>query len=419
MTNSLSGYVMILIPLILQLVVLAFAVSIDPYIQKRHRRIMLIIVSFIFGLILQNLIGHRLDVDGTNPYARTVASIVGYVIRPVLLVLFYYIVSDNKKFIGGWALIAVNTLLHLTALFSGVVFRIDENNHFQRGPLGFSCHIISAALLFYLLFLTIKKSGNVRRFDAWIPLFNAGLIIASVVADTFINVGDCPVSFLTIAVVSCSLFYYIWLHLQFVKAHENALAAEQRIKIMMSQIQPHFLYNTLSTIQALCRIDPEQAFDTLGAFGVYLRQNIASLNETGVIPFEKELEHTQVYARIEALRFPSVQVRFEIEDEDFLLPALTVQPLVENAIRHGVRGCQKGIVTISSHREGGCHVITIHDNGSGFNAASLDSLDESHIGIRNVRERVEKICGGSLEVNSSEENGTTVCVRIPAEKEST
>ena len=236
-------------------------------------------------------------------------------------------------------------------------------------------------------------------------------------ADTFISLPNCPVSFLTITLVSCSLFYYIWLHLQFVREHENALAAEQRIKIMMSQIQPHFLYNTLSTIQALCRIDPEKAFDTLGTFGVYLRQNIDSLNETGLIPFKKELEHTQVYTKIESLRFPSVSVNFAIEDEDFLLPALTIQPLVENAIRHGVRIRPHGAVTVRARRIGGFHVISIEDNGVGFDPSAVNQLDESHIGIRNVRARVEQLCGGTMTVASEENKGTTITIRLPVKKE--
>ena len=417
MPQELFNQLVILCPLLLQLIGLTFAVLLDPYIHRKHRRIMLYIIVIVSSLILQNFFDFYLNPIGAGSFFRTVVCVFGYSVRPVIIVLFCYIVSDRKRFLTAWTLIIFNALIHLTAFFSGVVFRIDQQNNFHRGPLGFTCHIISAILLAYLLYLTIKQSGNVRRFDAWIPLFNAGLIIAAVAADTVISDPGVPVSFLTIAVVNSSMFYYIWLHFQFVKKQELALAAEQRIKIMMSQIQPHFLYNTLSTIQALCRIDPEKAFDTLGAFGVYLRQNIDSLNETGLIPFEKELEHTQVYTKIEELRFPSIEVDYQIEDKDFLLPALTVQPLVENAIRHGVRIRQKGIVTVSVRRENDFHVIVIRDNGVGFDAASLNGMNEKHIGIRNVRERVEKLCGGTLTIDSKENEGTTVTLRLPVAKE--
>ena len=417
MLQALSPYAAIYLSFFLQLTGLILAVMIDPYIMKRHRRIMLMIVALVSCLILQNAVHYLMDEKGGRPLARTVVIFLGYSMRPLLIVLFYYIVSDRKHFRPAWALIAANAVVYASAFFFDAVFSIDESDRCIHGPLGNTCHIVSAVLLVYLLYLTIRKSGHIRKFDAALPLFNAFLIVIAVVADSLIDDGKRPVSFWTAAVVSSSLLYYIWLHLQFVRVHENAITAEQRIRIMMSQIQPHFLFNTLSTIQALCRISPEKAFDTLGAFGVYLRQNIDSLNETDLIPFEKELEHTRVYTQIEKIRFPSVQVNYEINDNGFLVPSLSVQPLVENAIRHGVRIRQQGIVTVCAYPAKNEHIITIADNGVGFDTASLETLDETHIGIRNVRERIEKLCAGTLTVTSRENEGTTVIIRLPAEKE--
>ena len=101
------------------------------------------------------------------------------------------------------------------------------------------------------------------------------------------------------------LLYYIWLHLQFVREHENDLKAQQRIQIMMSQIQPHFMYNTLATIQALCLSDPQKAFDTTALFSAYLRDNIDSLSKSDLIPVHKELQHTKIYTDIEMIRYTS------------------------------------------------------------------------------------------------------------------
>ena len=213
--------------------------------------------------------------------------------------------------------------------------------------------------------------------------------------------------------VSSALFYYIWLHLKFVHDHEKALEAESRIRIMMSQIQPHFLYNTLSSIQALCRIDPDKAFDVTEQFGTYLRRNIDSLDQPDLIPFTKELEHTRVYSEIEMLRFPNVRVNYDVPDVDFSVPVLTVQPLVENAIRHGVRIREEGIVTVSSRTTDRFHEIMISDNGKGFDTTLLKTADGSHIGVRNVQERIEKLCGGTLTGESVPDKGTTVTIRIP------
>ena len=98
------------------------------------------------------------------------------------------------------------------------------------------------------------------------------------------------VNYLTDAIVTDCILYYNWLHMRFVKEYEEALRARQRIEIMMSQMQPHFLYNTLMTIQALCRKDPEKAFEITGRFGIYLRQNIDSLEHMELIPLKIRLK---------------------------------------------------------------------------------------------------------------------------------
>ncbi|MBR1747789.1 MAG: histidine kinase, partial [Clostridia bacterium] len=216
------------------------------------------------------------------------------------------------------------------------------------------------------------------------------------------------------AIVSSTVFFYIWLHLQFVRKHEKALQAEQRIQIMMSQIQPHFLYNTLSTIQALCRIDPEKAFVITEKFGAYLRSNIDFLSSPNLIPLRKELEHTRIYAEIEMTRFPNISVTYDVEEEDFPIPALTIQPLVENAIRHGVRVCQKGKVSVRVYREGDFRMIVISDNGKGFDINQVQDSGKAHIGIQNVRERIEKMCGGRMEIESVIGEGTTIRLILPA-----
>lgn len=407
----------VLLPLLLQLIGLTFAVLIDPYIRKKHKSVMLLIVAAVFGLIVQNLLGYLLDTGGAHPFARTVVDIWGYSVRPLIIVLFYYIVGKGKSYRPAWILTGLNLAIHLTALFSGVCFRIDENNHFMRGPLGYSCHIVSALLLAHLVYLSVKEYARVRKREAVIPLSNAVIVVAAVLVDTFVDNRSLPISYLTVAVVSSCVFYYVWLHLQFVREHEKALMAEQRIQIMMSQIQPHFLYNTLSTIQALCKLDPEKAFVTTEKFGTYLRQNIDSLSQPNLIPVKKELEHVRIYAEIEELRFPSVRVEYDTPDLDFPIPALTIQPLVENAIRHGVRIRKEGVVTVSTRKTPAGHEITVRDNGKGFDVNAAQEDGGSHIGLRNVRERVEQMCGGTLTIESAPDRGTVVTIRLPQRTE--
>ena len=128
---------------------------------------------------------------------------------------------------------------------------------------------------------------------------------------------------------------------------------------------------------------------------------------------EKELEHTRVYTEIEALRFPNVHVEYEIRDTGFSLPALTIQPLVENAIRHGVRIREDGRVRIQTRDAEDFHEITITDNGIGFDALSAENANDAHIGLSNVKERLAAQCGSSMEIVSEADHGTTITIRIP------
>ena len=403
----------VLFPLLLLLLGLAFIVGIDPYIRREQRRTMLIIAALCLTLIAQNYWDYALAVGRPRPMLRTMVSIYGYAVRPVILILFLYIVRPEGKRWYWWVLAGLNGAVYLTALFSPVSFWIDQGNYFHAGPLGSSCLVTSMILLVSLLIQSLRSRRHAGRWDGWIPILVIGMVVASIGLDYRIKEGQQPISFLTIAIIVGNVFYYIWLHLQFVRKHERDLMAAQRIQIMMTQIQPHFLFNALNTIRALYAKDSPLAERTLEDFSTYLRQNLESLSRTDLISVTKELEHTRLYAEIEKQRFPNVQVEYRIEDTQFEVPALTIQPLVENAIRHGVRSREDGLVTVSTAREAGGHRVTVTDNGVGFDPKQQSSTEELHIGIRNVKERVEKMCGGELILTSEVGEGTSVTMLFP------
>ena len=403
----------VLFPLLLLLLGLAFIVGIDPYIRREHRRTMLVIAVLCLTLIAQNYWDYVLAVGQPRPMLRTIVSIYGYAVRPVILILFLDIVQPRGKRWYWWVLAGLNGAVYLTALVSPVSFWIDQGNYFHAGPLGCSCLVTSMVLLMSLLIQSFRSRKRAGRWDGWIPILVIVMVVASIWLDYSIKEGQQPISFLTIAIIVGSVFYYIWLHLKFVREHERDLMAAQRIQIMMTQIQPHFLFNALNTIRALYAKDSPLAERTLEDFSTYLRQNLESLSQTDLIPVSKELEHTRLYAEIEKQRFPNVQVEYRIEDTNFEVPALTIQPLVENAIRHGVRSREDGLVIVSTNLEAGGHRITVTDNGVGFDPKQQQSTEELHIGIRNVKERVEQMCGGELILTSEVGKGTTVTMLFP------
>ena len=412
-----QGFQMIdaaLFAVLLLLIGLAFVVGVDPYIQRKQRRIMLVIVVLSLSLIGQNLWENALFVHHSNLALKNFLSAYGYTVRPVILILFLHIIRPEGKKWPAWTLAGINAALYFSSPFTKLCFEIREFDFAAlRGPLWFTCFIISGLLLLELLIWTIHRYRKTRRIEQLIPVFVAVIIIVSVALDFNVVMSPQPVTFLTIAIVVGSVFYYIWLHLQFVREHEQDLMAAQRIQIMMTQIQPHFLFNALNTIRALYAMDPPLADRTLEDFSTYLRQNLESLSQTDLVPISKELEHTRLYAEIEVLRFPNIRVEYEIEDSDFEIPTLTIQPLVENAIRHGVRSRKDGLVTVSTVREAEAHRVTIRDNGAGFDPERIKVSETTHIGLKNVKERVERMCGGTVLLNSEIGNGTSVTMLFP------
>ncbi len=409
-----KNYILIIIfSLLLQLVVLAVAVFIDSYINREKRKIMLAIILIVLSIIAQNYMEYYFEVIDSVPFARKVAAIYGYCIRPLLILSFIYMLDVYKRHITASVLFIINTIVYLSAFFTDIAFTINDSNSFVRGPLGYTCHIVSGILLAILIGLSIREIKLVGTKTAAIPLLNGVLIVISVLLDSKVSYLANPMTFLTITVVTCCTFYYTWLHLRFVREHEEDIKAQQRIKIMMSQIQPHFLYNTLSTVQALCRIDPQKASEVTEKFAKYLRQNLESLDKDECISIKKELEHTRIYSEIEMVRFPQIEIIYDIKDDNFSIPALSIQPMVENAIRHGVRIREHGVVAISTDCGDRFHKIVIKDNGKGFDVKSLETMGSSHIGVKNVKERIEKMCNGVVNIESTIGEGTTITIRIP------
>lgn len=406
-----------LLPNLLQILLLFLTVLYDPYILKKQRRIMLAIIALIFSLVGQDLVAAHLNKGQFPALLRTIQSIYGYSARPVVVLLFFYIVEPGKSYKPFWGLIGVNTALYLTALFSPAAFSISEDNHFIRGPLGYACHIVSGVMIAYLLYLIFLEAKRTRSPATLIPILSVLFIIGAVALDSEIDATDDGLSYLTISMVSCSLFSYIWLHLKFVRDHEDALMMEQRVQIMLTQIRPHFLYNSLTVIQELCRSDPAQAETATLQFAKYLRGNMDALQNNAPVPFAEELEHTKEYLTLEQMRFEDkLTVRYDIQCQAFSLPALTLEPIVENAVRYGVRGNSggRGEVAVATREYPDRYEITVTDNGPGFDPEAPQKDDgRSHIGVKNVRDRLAKMCGGTLTIRSAPGQGTRVTITIP------
>jgi LytS/YehU family sensor histidine kinase len=182
---------------------------------------------------------------------------------------------------------------------------------------------------------------------------------------------------------------------------------DAQIRVMMSQIQPHFIYNSLSSISTLIPMDPDKAQKALDNFTEYLRHNLSSLTETSLIHFEDELKHIKVYLSLEELRFKDrIKINYDIKSSEFMVPPLSIQPLVENAVKHGIlKKIEGGALTIKTYSKDNANIVEIIDDGVGFDLSKIDFKSNQHFGIENIRNRLKIMCNGKLEIISKPGKG--------------
>ena len=195
--------------------------------------------------------------------------------------------------------------------------------------------------------------------------------------------------------------------------------ASERIKwtetaLLQTKIKPHFLYNTLTAIEQLCETDSQKAQTAIADFAAFLRSNIDFSTETRLIRIEQELSNVKHYLSLEQMRFEErLKVVYDIQADGFLVPPLVVQPMVENAVRHGVtKRAEGGTIKISIMDTPADYIITVKDDGVGFDPDSDTWARGYHMGVDNARQRLHRQCHGTLSINSKIGVGTEVTMSI-------
>ena len=291
----------------------------------------------------------------------------------------------------------------------GVVFEIDENGAHSLCDYSWIFYAILFAFLFIMM-ITIPIVSKIRfRYRL---LFALTLLfpLAGIALDYFSG----KTSMLCIGLVVSAIIIYTSIYQQ-----KRYTISEQKNALMLSQINPHFMYNTLTAIASLCDISPKEAKGLIIDFSTFLRHNIDTLTSNRLIPFEQELRHIGCYLKIEKARFQErLNVVYAIQAKDFSIPALTVQPLVENAVKSGIlQKKEGGTVVIATYATEKKYLIEIRDDGVGFDVDAVKADGKTHVGIENVRNRLKDMCKGTLSVKSEIGVGTRVWIEIPRTKE--
>jgi two-component system, LytTR family, sensor kinase len=199
---------------------------------------------------------------------------------------------------------------------------------------------------------------------------------------------------------------------------QQRLLIEARLSALTAQINPHFLFNTLNSIVSLVRTDPDTARMVIVKLSNILRQLLRK-NET-FSPLRDELAFVDDYLSIEVIRFGREKLKIvkEIEEETLplMVPSMLLQPIIENAIRHGLSPqMEGGVIRIRSGRQNGRLLLEVRDNGVGIPANRLKDIDQHGIGISNVQERLRVLYGTefTMQIESPPEGGTLILIGIP------
>ena len=389
--------------------------------KKKHRSVpFLLFVSSVIIALIADIIswfaeGHP-SVAVLTVFSNTAASCFGQ----FAIICFMRYLKDNL-YEGSRAASFIVALFRVLCIgsiifsvgnaFFGYTFHVTPNGHYEHtdnlamGILYLLFPILSF-LTIVLMSIFARSSTKVRRLVFLVYTFfpTAGIII-----DYTIHGLSLTYVGLTLSALAIYTGIYIKKH-KMIEAQQNAL--------MLSQINPHFIYNTLSTIAAMCDVSPSQAKYLTIDFSCYLRQNLSNTSSDELIPFERELEHVERYLKIEKARFGDrLNIIYSIQCKDFNIPPLSIQPLVENAVKHGItKKADGGTIKISTYDIEKHHVIEIIDDGAGYDTSAPYTDDRLHVGIDNVHSRIMALCRGDLTIKSTPNIGTRVTIEIPRKK---
>lgn len=345
-----------------------------------------------------------------------------YWLYPLTALLQIYLIVPVKRKL----LIAVPHLINMMLTFADLfgtrlVYYFEEDYTFKEGFFRPLPLIVSG---FYVLYLTVCSLKIISRGD-----LSKGLIVTFMCVLTLLTTAseytDFAVGYTeSIAVIDMLLYYFYLSAIQYVEiqtklynrelelAQSRLALEESKSQTLMAQIQPHFINNSLMAIRARC-FDYPEIYESITDFSRYLRSNFEALGDARLILFEQEMDNIEAYLSLEKANFGDrLNIDYDIDFDDFLIPALSVQPLVENAVRHGVGTYDKGgTVTISVHRNGGNIIVEVRDDGSGRKDITEQQNKRRGIGIENVRKRLKCMTDGRLDIISGE-HGTTARITI-------
>lgn len=291
------------------------------------------------------------------------------------------------------------------------IYYVTEDNVYHRGPLYPVLLIPPALIMIVMLIALFRRRGDLTRKQFKGFLAYIIIPVIAIIAQMFVY----GIHFITLGtVVAAGIMMMILLTDQADQAvRQQKQIADQQASLMVLQMRPHFIYNTLMSIYYLIDEDPKRAKSVLMDFSTYLRKNFTAISKEEPVPFSEELEHAKAYLSVAQVRFEDdLKVVYDTPVTDFNVPPLTLQPLVENCVKHGVDPERDPLaVYVRTKKAGDGYDVIVADTGPGFSSDAATS--GTQVGLANVRERLN-VYGGDLEISSRDGEGSVVTLHIPA-----
>ena len=341
-------------------------------------------------------------------------SLLASILIPMMTVYLLHCCGEDPRRSGLFRVVAAFFAVFFIMLslspFSTLFYYAVPENYFLRGPLYILMIAVVDVILIFNLSGLIRRRNRLskRYFYAFLVCFLP--MTAAMLIHLFVDVF----AFFAISLSICALSMYAIILSDQIEQYmrQQREIAHQRASIMVLQMRPHFIHNTMTSIYYLCGQDPQKARQVTLDFNTYLRKNFTAIVSEDPVPFSEELEHTRAYLAVEQAQFEDLLfVDFDTPHISFRIPPLTLQPVVENAVKHGIDPDSEPLhISIRTRKTETGSEIIVEDNGSGF-----DPADDSgpHLALANIEQRLQMMCGGKLEIMPREGGGTVVKITIP------
>ena len=385
----------------------------------RHFREANLLLSMLLCSIFMNLLDAVAHLVTNNPMLFFILKMFVFFLFFAIMVLFsFYLMLCIRPYAKSnqqtsWIILgisAISSLCCIIALFYQM-FVIDPTLRRTPDPFISILNIVSIAPVFInLIILFVHRKEMDRR-----AIISFLIYLLFPLSGFFLRPLLPFVPTLYLAVNFSLLLIYILVQVGVIEEKERE-SREMQASLTLAQIRPHFLYNVLNSVYYLCEQDPPLAQKAILNFSYFLRGNLDSMEKMESVPFEKEVQLVKNYLALEKLRFgDALEIKWDLQCTQFRTPALSLQPLVSNAVRHGIikkpDGC--GTLCISTRETQDFFEIHVADDGVGFVPPEDNTYSSEHVGIRTVQTRLSSLCSGSLEIHSAPGDGTECIIKIP------